>query len=218
MWIACFNASERRVLYRADFARHVAASRPERVIREAYETSDAPTLVERLLDVDGQTYLPNQLLVKMDIASMAHSLEVRSPFLDHAFMEMAASLPLSAKLSGRTGKRLLREAVRRWIPNHVLDRRKQGFTMPISSWLRNELRDLPSTILLDSPARERGLFETRTVETLITQHQCGTMDNSNKLWALIQLELWFRTYIDDGPRGPITLDFVVLLSVGERAL
>jgi asparagine synthase (glutamine-hydrolysing) len=207
MWIACFNASERRGLYRPDFAEQVAASRPEAMIREAYEASDAPTLIERLLDVDTQTYLPDQLLVKMDIASMAHSLEVRSPLLDHTFMEMAANLPLSAKVSRGTGKRLLKDAIRPWIPSRVLDRRKQGFTMPISGWLRNELRNLPTTVLLDTRACERGLFERQSVERLITEHQRGTRDNSTKLWALIQLELWFRTYIDHEPRGAVALDF-----------
>jgi asparagine synthase (glutamine-hydrolysing) len=216
-WVACFNDRERLALYRPEFARHVAASRPEAVIRDAYDSSDAPTLIERLLDVDIQTYLPNQLVVKMDIASMAHSLEVRSPFLDHAFMEMAATLPLSAKVSGRTGKRLLRESVRAWIPDHVLDRRKQGFTMPISSWFRNELRDLPRAILLDPRARERGLFEPRAVERLIAEHHRGTRDNSNKLWALIQLELWFQTYIDVHSAEPVTLDVSDRFALGSGA-
>jgi asparagine synthase (glutamine-hydrolysing) len=216
MWVACFNASERRALYRPDFASAVAASRPETKMREAYEASDAQTLVERLLDVDTQTFLPDQLLVKMDIASMAHSLEVRSPLLDHVFVEMAASLPLSAKVSGRTGKRLLKEAVRPWIPDHVLDRPKQGFTMPISDWLRSELRHLPQAILLDPAALERGLFERRALEGLISEHQRRTRDNSEKLWSLIQLELWFRTYIDAQPRGPITMDLTELVSL-ERS-
>ena len=103
MWIACFNSNERRSLYTTEFAAQLMESNPGRVIHEAYESSDALTLVERLLDVDTQTFLPDQLLVKMDIAGMAYSLEVRSPLLDHVFMEMAARLPLSAKVS--TGHR-----------------------------------------------------------------------------------------------------------------
>src|SRR5206468_4606800 len=183
MWVACFNARERRALYRQDFADHVAASEPETIVREAYEASDAPTLVERLLDVDTQTFLPDQLLVKMDIASMANSLEVRSPLLDHVFMEMAASLPLSAKLANGTSKRLLKQAIRRWVPSEVVDRPKRGFTMPVADWLRNELRELPASVLLDSRARERGMFSTAAVERLIHDHQRATRDNANKLWA-----------------------------------
>jgi asparagine synthase (glutamine-hydrolysing) len=212
MWIACFTPNERHALYTSEFAERVRATRADAVIREAYESSLAPTLIERLLDVDMQTFLPDQLLVKVDIASMAHSLEVRSPLLDHVFMEMAAKLPVTAKISRGTTKRLLREAVRPWIPSSVLDEPKRGFTMPIANWLRNELRQLPATILLDSHALSRGMFERHAIERLISEHQRGTADNSDKLWALIQLELWFRTYVDVHPQGPITLDFTGLLS------
>ena len=215
-WVACLRSSERHALYEPDLARQLAVNDPEWVIRNAYETSDAPTLIERLLDVDTHSFLPDQLLVKMDIASMAHSLEVRSPMLDHVFMEMAASLPLSAKVSHGTGKRLLKDAVRQWIPGHILDRPKQGFTMPISDWLRNELRELPGTILLDSHSRKRGLFKRPAIERLITDHRRGVNDNSNKLWALIQLELWFRTYVDVSPTGPITLDLADIQPVQRR--
>jgi asparagine synthase (glutamine-hydrolysing) len=217
MWIAWFDTNARRKLYTREFADSVEPNDAESVISEAYSRSDAPSLVERLLDIDTQTYLADELLVKVDIASMAHSLEVRSPLLDHSFMEMAASLPLSAKLSGRTGKRLLKDAVRPWIPGRLLDRPKRGFTMPISVWLRNELRDLPTTILLETRARERGLFQPSAVERLITEHQRGTVDNGNRLWALIQLELWFRTYIDIEPRGPIILDSAELRSTRLRS-
>jgi asparagine synthase (glutamine-hydrolysing) len=216
MWIACLQESERQALYEPDFARQLEESRPESLVRWAYETSDAPTTIERLLDVDIQTYLPDQLLVKMDIASMAYSLEVRSPFLDHKFMEMAASLPLSAKVHDGSGKHLLKEALRPWLPGDILDRPKRGFTMPISDWLRNELRDLPGAILLDTRSIQRGLFRREIIQRMIAQHQAGRSDNSNKLWALIQLELWFRTYVDVEPRGPITFDFNEFLSHRPR--
>jgi asparagine synthase (glutamine-hydrolysing) len=217
MWTACFNRDERRALYTSEFAAHVISNSPESALREAYVSSNAPTLVERLLDVDAQTYLPDQLLVKMDIASMAHSLEVRSPMLDHVFMEVAASLPVSAKISRGTSKRLLKDAVRPWIPGNLLDRPKRGFTTPIASWLRNELRQLPATILLDPRARNRGIFERRGLEQLISDHQRGRADNSDKLWALIQLELWFRTYVDVRGNGPIALDVSRLLSLNRNA-
>jgi asparagine synthase (glutamine-hydrolysing) len=206
MWVACFDRNARHELYTREFAREVETYDVESAIRSAYEASNAPTLVERLLDVDTQTYLPDQLLVKTDIASMAHSLEVRSPLLDHCFMEVAARLPLPTKVSRGSSKRLLKDAVRRWIPDHVLDRPKCGFSMPLSSWLRNELRHVPSSVLLDRRAVERGLFRRAAVERLIKDHQRGVNDNGNKLWALIQLELWFRTYVDVEPTGPISLD------------
>jgi asparagine synthase (glutamine-hydrolysing) len=206
MWIECFGARDRSDLYTPEFADLVGDGRTDAVIRDPWESSDAPTLLERLLDVDVQTYLPDQLLVKMDIASMAHSLELRSPLLDQAFMEMAASLPFSAKVSGRAAKRLLKDAIRQWIPSRVLDRPKRGFTMPIAAWLRHDLSHLPAAILLDPTALARGLFRREAIERLIADHRSRAADNTNRLWALIQLELWLRTYVDVAPTGPIALD------------
>jgi asparagine synthase (glutamine-hydrolysing) len=204
-WISCFDADERRRLYTSEFADYMRTSNADCVVGGPFQASDAPTLIERLLDVDTQTFLPGQLLVKVDIASMAHSLEVRSPLLDHEFVETAARIPLEAKvLRGRT-KRLLKDAVRKWIPGDHLDRPKQGFTMPIAQWFRSDLRDLPVTILLDGPSTHRGMFDLRTVGRLIDDHHRGAADNSQKLWTLVQLELWFRTYVDAQPSGPVSL-------------
>jgi asparagine synthase (glutamine-hydrolysing) len=216
-WIACFNASERRKLYTPEFADTVERFHPERLLRDAFAASDAPTLIERLMSVDTQTYLPDQLLVKMDIASMASSLEVRSPFLDHAVMEMAARLPLSAKVSRGSGKHLLKEAVSHWIPRDLLERPKAGFTMPVSDWLRDDLRELPQTLLLDATSRARGFFDPQAIQSLIAQHRAGQRDHANKLWALIQLELWFRTYVDTRPAGPISLDLAGVTAQREPA-
>jgi asparagine synthase (glutamine-hydrolysing) len=206
MWIACFDEHERHALYTPEFRSRTDSSRAKSVIRDAFERSNAPTLIERLLDVDVHTYLPDQLLVKMDVASMAHSLEVRSPLLDQRFMELAARLPLSAKVAGVTSKLLLKQAVSTWIPSRILDRPKQGFTMPIAQWLRADLRGLPATLLLDPLALKRGVFRREAIERLIVEHHRGVKDHAEKLWALIQLEMWFRTYIDTVPSGPIQLD------------
>jgi asparagine synthase (glutamine-hydrolysing) len=205
MWIACFNASDRQAVYTPEARARIDSSRADSMIRDAFRSSSAPTLIERLLDVDIHTYLPDQLLVKVDIASMAHSLEVRSPLLDHHFMEFAARLPLSAKTSRFSTKVLLKDAVAEWIPRSILDRPKQGFTMPISHWLRTQLGGLPAALLLAPVALERALFRREAVERLIIEHQRGIKDHGEKLWALIQLELWFRTYIDKAPSGPIEL-------------
>jgi asparagine synthase (glutamine-hydrolysing) len=208
-WLSCFSEPERFELYTPALRDRMRESGDASgVVRGAYLASDARTLIERLLDVDTQSFLVDQLLVKMDVASMAHSLEVRSPLLDHVFMQMAARLPLSAKVAGRTTKRLLKQAIRAWVPETLLDRPKQGFTMPLSHWLRGELSELPRLLLLDERARGRGLFCAAAVERLINDHKRGTRDNGRKLWALIQLELWFRTYVDVRPKGPIALDLI----------
>jgi asparagine synthase (glutamine-hydrolysing) len=199
-WMSVFGADIRRDLYTREHGELVDLQAPLRTITDPYRNSDARTSVERLLDVDVASYLADQLLVKVDIASMAHSLEVRSPLLDHVFMEFAAGLPAEAKLAGRVSKRALKDALRAWIPSSVLDRPKHGFGVPLSEWFRTELRNLPREILLDPRALARGLFRRASVERLIADHLDGRADNSNRLWALIQLECWFQTFVDGGPR------------------
>lgn len=176
---------------------------PAEVFAALLARSDGGSQVERLLDVDIQTYLAGDLLVKVDIASMAHSLEMRSPLLDHRFMETAAALPSSAKFKGRASKRVLRDCIREWVPNGVLDRPKMGFSPPVAEWLRGELRDLPREVLLDSRARERGLFQESAVRGLIEEHHSGRANRSRALWTLLQLEFWFRTYIDQPEPSPL---------------
>ena len=151
--------------------------------------------------------------MKVDIASMAHSLEVRSPLLDQELVELAARLPLGAKLDGRTGKRVLRDVVRSWAPAHVADRPKQGFGVPLADWFRGDLRVLARDILLDDAATRRGIFRPEAVERLLTEHESGQSDRSNKIWALIQLELWLRTFIDQPPAGPLELSVPALAAV-----
>jgi asparagine synthase (glutamine-hydrolysing) len=204
--MAYFDERERSDLYTPEFRELLGTSRTApTVVTNAYLGSDAEDEINRLLDVDVQTYLPGDLLVKMDIASMAHSLEVRSPLLDHQLMEMAASLPGSWKLEGRTTKKVFKDALRPWLPDHILDRSKWGFAVPIASWLRSELRDLPREILLDARSLERGFFREDRLRALIDDHQRGGWDRSEKLWALIQLELWLRTFVDVKATGPLAM-------------
>jgi len=203
-WMSVFAERERDALYTREFRATVDTNDALGVLTRPYLASDAATHVERLLDVDVQSWLTDDLLVKMDIASMAHSLEVRSPLLDHVFMEMAAGLPASGKIDRRNPKRLLKDAVRCWLPDHILDRPKHGFGVPLADWLRGELRELPATVLLDPRSLERGIFERSAVETLIRDHDDAKADNSNRIWALVQLEFWFRTFVDGGGAdGPI---------------
>ena len=161
--------------------------------------------MDRLLDVDINTYLPGDLLVKMDIASMAHSLEVRSPLLDHEFMELCAGFPGAWKLQRGTTKKLFKDALRPWLPDSLLDRPKQGFGVPIDSWLRGPLRDLPADVLLDPVAVGRGMFRPEYVRGMIDDHLSGARNNAYRIWALMQLELWQRTFVDSLAPGPLEL-------------
>jgi asparagine synthase (glutamine-hydrolysing) len=120
-------------------------------------------------------------------------------------MEEIARMPAAAKLSGRVTKHLLKEAVRPWLPDNVIDRPKMGFGVPIAEWFRGTLRDLPGEVLLDPTAQERGWFRRSEIDRLIDEHQRGAADHAYKLWALVQLELWLRTYVDAPAAAPITL-------------
>jgi asparagine synthase (glutamine-hydrolysing) len=192
-----FTRTELVALYEPAFAADLPAPAPaDELIAEPWRRSSARDTVGVMLDVDIQTYLPGDLLVKMDIATMAHSLEVRSPFLDHILMERVARLPSELKLHGRTAKALLKEAVRPWLPDAVIGRKKMGFGVPIANWFRGSLAALPEEVLLDPRATGRGVFRPDGIRRLIDDHRSGAEDNSAKLWSLLQLELWFQTYVD----------------------
>jgi asparagine synthase (glutamine-hydrolysing) len=201
-----FEEDARRELYEPGFQELVGVSTVPGVIGDPYAESDAPDVVGRILDVDTQTYLPSDLLVKMDIASMAHSLEVRSPLLDHVFMETAAAIPTAKKLDGGGGKLVYRDALRGWLPDGLLDRPKMGFAVPVAEWFRGAARDMPRDILLDPHSLGRGMFKEAYVRRLVEDHVAGTADNAPRMWMLIQLELWLRTYVDPAAkRAPLTV-------------
>jgi asparagine synthase (glutamine-hydrolysing) len=148
----------------------------------------------QLLDV--ATYLPGDLLLKADLASMAHSLELRSPLLDHEVLELGVSLPRSLQARGLRGKEALRRAFADTLPAEIASRAKSGFGVPISRWFRSELRELASDVLLDGRARSRGHFRPAAVERLLADHAAGRADHGHRLWCLLMLELWQRTHVD----------------------
>jgi asparagine synthase (glutamine-hydrolysing) len=186
---------DRRRLYTPQFRDHLRNSVPLGHVDGAWEARTGLVVADRLMAVDIDTYLPDDLLAKVDTTSMAHSLEVRCPLLDHELVEFAASLPASLKLRGLQRKRVLRHAARPWLPDELLDRPKQGFAVPIADWLRGNLRSLPEDVLLDPRSLDRGLFRADEVRRLIAEHRDGH-DRAQKLWALINLEFWYRTCVD----------------------
>ena len=143
-------------------------------------------------------YLVDDLLVKMDRATMAHSLETRSPFLDHVLMEFVANLPVAFKQAWGQKKRLLKAALRGRIPDVLLDRPKMGFSVPIATWLREQLQEMTHDFLLAPRALQRGYFKREEVVRLLHDHAVGKYDYGTKLWDLLMLELWHRTFIDNG--------------------
>jgi asparagine synthase (glutamine-hydrolysing) len=145
---------------------------------------------------DIMTYLPNDLLVKVDIASMANSLEARSPFLDHKVIEFAASLPDSQKMRGIQTKYLLKKVAAQLVPKEVIYRRKMGFGVPIGRWMRNEMRSFVSDVLLSEKATSRGVIRPEALRTYVTEHVESRRDHAFRLWTLLMLELWFQRFID----------------------
>jgi asparagine synthase (glutamine-hydrolysing) len=155
----------------------------------------ARTTLDRALAVDLARSLPDQLLFKMDIATMANSLEARAPLLDYRLVEWAAALPTSFKQRGTSRKRLISDALARHVPPELFKRPKMGFTAPIPAWLRGDLYELMTDTLLGAASRGRGIVEPAAVEQLISEHRAG-IDHTRGLWSLLMLELWHQEFID----------------------
>jgi asparagine synthase (glutamine-hydrolysing) len=165
------------------------------------------TLLDRLPYADIKTYLV-ELLMKQDQMSMAASVESRVPFLDHHLVEFSARLPDEWKLSGLTTKRVLRMAMHGVLPKSILTRPKMGFPVPFGAWTRNGWSGVLRDVLLDRRARERGIVNAEAINQLIVDHQTGRTQGGDRLWSLLNLELWFRTFIDG--------DGIQSLSAGGR--
>jgi asparagine synthase (glutamine-hydrolysing) len=153
----------------------------------------------QLLDVS--TYLPGDLLYKVDIASMACSLELRAPFLDHEVLALGLGLPDSLKMRGSRGKIALRRAFAPDLPPEILERGKRGFGVPVARWFRGELHDLAGDILLGGPTSDRGLFRREALESMLGDHAAERADHGARLWSLVMLELWQRRYVDAPARS-----------------
>jgi asparagine synthase (glutamine-hydrolysing) len=197
-----FNAAMRRDLYAPDVAQRLSAPHAEAyflglMAESAADVGSDP--VERALRTDTLMYLPDTLLVKVDIASMAVSLETRSPLLDTAVIEFAASLPREWKVTRTENKKILKDAHQGILPHEVLYRRKMGFSVPLAHWFRHELYGYGRDVLLDGRSLERGYFRREAVEALIEDHRSGRQNNASRLWALLMLEHWHREILDGSP-------------------
>ena len=155
------------------------------------------SLLTRLLYADMKTYLV-ELLMKQDQMSMATSIESRVPFLDHKLVEFAATMPDEWKLRNWTTKRVLREAMKGVLPESILSRPKMGFPVPFSRWTRDQWNGAVSDVLLDGRTRERGIIDPQAAAALLRDHRTGHTDGWDQIWMLLNLELWFRTFIDGG--------------------
>lgn len=195
-WIGIMDETLKLELCSDDFLQRSAATDPSLFITPYLENDRTKALIDRLLLTDTMTYLPNDLLVKVDITSMANSLEARSPFLDHNLMEFAASIPASYKMKHFIKKYMLKKAFGKLLPRQNITRKKMGFGMPVGSWFRNELKGFLKETLLSEQSLKRGYFKPEVVKHLVNAHIQGKHDYSFPLWSLLMLELWHKKFMD----------------------
>jgi asparagine synthase (glutamine-hydrolysing) len=200
--LAVFRDDEKPSLLAPELTARLAGRYPFDAFARHFDRARALPPLDRLLYVDLKTWLCHDILVKVDRMSMASSLEVRSPLLDHTLIEFAATVPPDLKYRGRTSKYLLKRHLERRLPAGVVHRRKQGFEIPLAAWLRGELRPLAEDVLLSPRSLGRGYIRPERTRALWDEHQRGA-DRSRQLWALLVLELWQRTFVDQPIPEPL---------------
>lgn len=190
-WKSVFTPEERHVLVCPE---RRTSFDPLAILRPHYAASDGAEDLARMMGIDIAVFMVDDMLVKTDRASMAHSLEARLPILDPVVAELALALPSRLKVCGLAKKRLLRQAVAPLLPREILQGKKRGFSAPIGAWLRAELQPLLRDVLSPANVERQAFFRAEVVSRLIDQHAAGTHDNSRKIWSLLTFSLWFDRY------------------------
>ena len=189
---ACVPEIKQSLLHR-DVCGQLSGYDSLEVLRSHYDKSDSSDLLSKIQYVDFKTYLTDDILTKVDRASMAVSLEVRAPLLDHKFMELAARIPAGLKLRGTEGKYIFKKALENYLPQSILYRKKMGFGVPIARWFRGELKDMAHDAILGGPPD--GILEPAAVNKIWGEHQRGTRDRSTELWTVFMFRLWQRRFM-----------------------
>jgi asparagine synthase (glutamine-hydrolysing) len=186
----------REKVYATEFMERLDGADPDDHYRSAWDAAEGESDTDRALYGDFTTYLPDQLLVKMDVSTMAHSVEARSPLLDTRVLEFAASVPASQLTRGFQTKYLLKRLAERYVPEQVIYRRKRGFVMPASDWLRGSLAKAARGILTSRAASQRQIFKAPQIERMLDEHAAGAADWGNMLWTALVLEIWHLLFVD----------------------
>jgi asparagine synthase (glutamine-hydrolysing) len=194
--VAPYPIAQRRQLVSDAFVAETAGCDAAESIAVRFGTSQRRSPGCRAMHTDLQTYLPDDLLAKVDITSMAHALECRAPFLDHKVVELAVSLPFRYQVDGAGSKPFLTSALPDLVPPALQRRGKAGFRIPLDNWFRNELRPLAHDTLLSQASRDRGYFRPAAVQELLEQHESGRWDHGDRIWALVFLEMWHQQFVD----------------------
>jgi asparagine synthase (glutamine-hydrolysing) len=193
-WGSFFTEAEKCDLYTDEMRTALDARPSDALLTETFSRALADGRLDRTLATDVQNYLPGALLPKVDRMTMAHSLEARSPFLDHTLLEFAARLPTSCKVRGTTTKRLLRETFADVLPPGIAQRGKMGFSVPLGQWFRTTLREEVRAILLAPDARLGRYLRSDRIHSLVQAHARGEADHGKRLWALLNLEVWLQRH------------------------
>lgn len=196
IWHSFFTNDLKYSIYSQDMYNQFKDNDSYRYLADVFLKAPAKNILDRSFYTDVMTYLPECLLVKMDIAALANSLETRAPFLDQKMFEFTSSLPPNWKLHGFTTKYILKETFKNLLPEQILHRGKQGFGIPVGKWFRYDWKDYARDILLSQEAVSRGYFKKDALRKLLDDHINGYSDYGYCLWALLVLELWHQSYID----------------------
>jgi asparagine synthase (glutamine-hydrolysing) len=197
---AVFPMATQADLLTSEALEQVGSIDPYAKVRAVLEETDARSLLDRLLYADIKTYL-HELLMKQDQMSMATSVESRVPFLDHKLVEFTCSLPERLKLRGGTTKYILRESMKGVLPEAILSRAKMGFPVPIGSWFRGRFSSVIDKYVLSERTLSRGIFNTSVIRDVVKRHQSGSENHDERLWALVNFEIWQRQFVDGENAG-----------------
>jgi asparagine synthase (glutamine-hydrolysing) len=193
--MSCFTPEMKHLLYKPHLRKGLNGYAPFSVMKEYFDRTEGWDPLSRIQYVDIKTYLVDDILTKVDRTSMAHSLEVRVPILDHEVMEYVASIPAQYKLLAGEGKHIFKKALEDLIPAKILNRPKMGFSIPLARWLRSDLKPVFEERIFSNNAFLSGLFELGPIQRWWNQHQRGTRDYSYHLWALLVLECWGKRFV-----------------------
>jgi asparagine synthase (glutamine-hydrolysing) len=192
-WFGSFSTEQHQKLFTRDVL-DATNSEIYSGVRDLIAASDAKNVIERMQYADINFYLAEDILTKVDRAAMAVSLETRAPFLDPRVGQFAASIPVDYKLRGKSGKVILKEAMKDLLPHEILHRPKKGFGIPIAEWLKGRLNSLMHEMLASDRLKSQGLFEPSYVEKLIREHESGAASHHKELWTLLVFQLWLENF------------------------
>ena len=214
--MANFQPDEKRALLTPELLRRVDVAAAERMLAAQFDGLDALPAGSQMMKFDFRTYLPEDVLVKVDRMSMAHSIESRVPLLDNEVIDFAAALPLDMKVRDGRRKVLLKQVASRLLPDSIVNRRKQGFGVPVGVWFRGALGTMFADVLGSQRARERGYFRPAFIDRVLHEHVSGVRDHQARLWQLLVLELWHQAYVDRPAYAPGSRPAAVRVSTPPR--